>query len=230
MKGIKIGAALVVLGLGVSAGTTQASPHYGGDLCAYDEFKCQKVKRSDTWAKLFPDEHQREMVKRLNRMNVPVINRSWIVIPTNFKDLEYLDLSPFPKQLDEPTGKSHLIVDLSDQAFGAYDASGQLVYWGPMSGGKGYCEDTNSYCRTVKGSFKITRKQGPECVSSKFPLETDGGAPMAYCMHFYRGFAMHGALLPGKHASHGCVRLFQADAKWLSLNFAKIDTPVKVQE
>jgi len=180
MKGIKISAALVVLGLGVSASTTQASSYYGGDLCAYDEFKCQKVKRSDTWAKLFPDEHQRELVKRLNRTSAPVTSRSWIVIPTDYSNLDYMDLSPFPQQLDEPTGKSHILVDLSDQAFGAYDASGQLVYWGPMSGGKGYCEDTNSYCRTAKGSFRIIRKQGPECVSSKFPLETDGVPPKPF--------------------------------------------------
>lgn len=228
MKRLTIAFLLVFTGFGVM-GSAQAGAYYGGELCAYDEFNCVKVKRSDTWAKLFPDERQREMVKRLNRINLPVTNRSWIVVPTSFEGIEYLDLSPFPRHLEEPAKREQLVVDLSDQAFGAYNASGDLIYWGPVSGGKGYCSDTNSYCGTVQGTFRITRKQGPECVSSKFPLETDGGAPMPYCMHFYRGFAMHGANLPGQHASHGCVRLFQSDAAWLSKNFAKIGTPVTVR-
>jgi L,D-transpeptidase ErfK/SrfK len=229
MKVLSMVALFVFAGLG-AIGSAQASPYYGGELCAYDEFNCIKVKRSDTWAKLFPNERERELVKRLNRMNLPVKNRSWIVVPASFDDMTYLDLSPFPRQLDEDTKRKQVIVDLSDQAFAAYDASGQLVHWGPISGGKGFCSDTMEYCRTVTGSFSVTRKQGPECVSSKFPLETDGGAPMPYCMHFFRGFAMHGAALPGRHASHGCVRLFQSDAAWLNKNFAKIGTPVTVQE
>jgi hypothetical protein len=228
MKRLTIAALLVSLGL-TGAGSAQAA-YYGGDLCAYEEFNCVKVKRSDNWAKLFPDERERELVKRLNRMNVPVTNRSWIVVPATFDGLTYLDLSPFPRQLEDSKGRSEVIVDLSDQAFGAYSAKGELIYWGPISGGKRYCSDTQSYCGTAKGSFRVTRKQGPECVSSKFPLETDGGAPMPYCMHFFRGFAMHGALLPGKHASHGCVRLFQSDAAWLSKSFIKIGTPVTVRE
>lgn len=225
---------VIILGLllawGLSATNPAEAGYYGDNLCGYDEFNCVKVKSSDTWAKLFPNERERELVKRLNRMNVPVTNRPWIVVPADFNDLTYLDLSPFPRQLPDSKGENEVVVDLSDQAFGAYNAKGELVYWGPISGGKSYCSDTQSYCGTVKGSFRITRKQGPECVSSKFPLETDGGAPMPYCMHFFRGFAMHGAQLPGQHASHGCIRLFESDAAWLSKSFVRIGTPVTIKE
>lgn len=221
---------LVLASYGLIAPSVQASPHYGADLCGYDEFSCVKVKRSDTWVKLFPNEEQREIVKRLNRMSAPVIYRSWIVIPATFDGVTYLDFAPFPSQLEEKPKREQVIVDLSDQAFAAYDASGNLVHWGPISGGKSYCEDTDEYCNTVKGAFRVFRKQGPECASSKYPLETNGGAPMPYCMHFYRGYAMHGGLLPGKHASHGCVRLFQSDAAWLSKSFVKIGTPVYVRQ
>jgi hypothetical protein len=90
----------------------------------------------DNWTKLFPNQQERERVMRLNRMNVPVTNRSWIVVPTDFKDLSYLDLSPFPHQIEGPVSREQVVVDLSDQAFAAYDSSGKLVYWGPISGGK----------------------------------------------------------------------------------------------
>jgi L,D-transpeptidase ErfK/SrfK len=227
MKRVTIAVLWISLG---AVGTVEAGDYYGGDLCAYEEFNCVKVKSSDTWVNLFPNEHERELVKRLNRMNLPVTNRSWIVVPTSFDGLTYLDLSPFPRQLENSSGREEVIVDLSDQAFGAYDKKGQLVYWGPISGGKGYCPDTESYCATATGSFHVTRKQGLECVSSKFPLETGGGAPMPYCMHFFKGFAMHGSVLPGKNASHGCVRMFTSDAAWLNKSFVKIGTPVTVRD
>lgn len=220
---------VLVISLLVMSTNSFASRYYGGDLCAYPQFECVKVKSGDSWAKLFPDEYQRSLVKRLNRMNLPVTNRSWIVVPTRFSGLSYLDLSPFPRQMEEVPKRETVIIDLSDQAFAAYDTNGTQVYWGPVSGGKGFCPDTMSYCRTITGTYKVERKQGPECVSSKFPLETFGGAPMPYCMHFYRGFAMHGSTLPGRHASHGCVRLMHGDAKWLNEQFTKIGTTVIVR-
>jgi lipoprotein-anchoring transpeptidase ErfK/SrfK len=49
-------------------------------------------------------------------------------------------------------------------------------------------------------------------------------------MHFFKGFAMHGSVLPGKNASHGCVRMFTSDAAWLNKSFVKIGTPVTVRD
>ena len=223
-------AALLTAGLLALSPTASAAKHYGGELCAYPEFDCVKVQRGDTWKKLFPNKKERDMVKRLNRMSASVRNRPWIVVPKKLDDLEYLSLSPFPHQLEEPINRERIVVDLSDQAFAAYNAEGELVHWGPISGGKDYCPDTGAYCGTVTGKFSITRKQGAKCASSKYPIETGGGAPMPYCMHFYRGYAMHEGSLPGRHASHGCVRLFKDDAAWLNKTFAKIGTPVTIQE
>ena len=43
---------------------------------------------------------------------------------------------------------------------------------------------------------------------------------MPYCMHFFRGYALHGSeVVPGFRDSHGCVRLFIEDAKWLNEEF-----------
>ena len=221
-----ISAVLLTVGLATSTATL-AQRNYGSNLCGYSGFKCVKVKRGDTWENLFHNEREREIVKRLNRMNMPVKYRSWIVVPTNLSRMNLLDISPFPAH-KQTNGKKLILVNLSSQAFGAYDASGQLIHWGPVSGGKGYCPDVGRNCNTAIGSFKVYRKQGPECISSKFPIETNGGAPMPYCMHFNGGYALHGSTLPGYHASHGCVRLFFEDAKWLNQDFINIGTNVIV--
>lgn len=216
--------AVVLAGLSTQA---FAQRYYGSHLCGYPGFKCIKVTRGQTWEKLFRDSRDREIVKRLNRTNMPLQYRSWIIVPTNLNSINILDLSPFPLHRDT-NGHKLLLVSLGQQAFGAYDANGELVHWGPISGGKGYCPDIGRNCTTATGDFKVYRKQGTECVSSRFPIETDGGAPMPYCMHFKGGFALHGSTLPGYHDSHGCVRLFFDDAKWLNQDFVSIGTRVLV--
>ncbi|MDP1574826.1 MAG: L,D-transpeptidase [Coxiellaceae bacterium] len=222
-------AALFFGSLGVSESALAAPQYYGKNLCGYPGFTCVKIKRGDTWERLFPNAKQRELVMRFNRTNIPLNYRSWIVVPDNLSSLNPMELSPFPLTRDTH-GKKLIYVSLNKQAFGAYDANGKLVHWGPISGGRGYCADIGIPCNTATGNFKIYRKQGGECISSKFPVETKGGAPMPYCMHFNGGFAVHGSTLPGYNASHGCVRLFPEDAKWLNQDFANIGTPVIVSK
>ena len=220
-------AALFFGTLCVSENALASPQYYGQNLCGYPGFTCVKIHRGDTWEKLFPNARERELVMRFNRTNIPLNYRSWIVVPDHLSSLNEMELSPFPLQRDTH-GKKLIYVSLSKQAFGAYDANGKLVYWGPVSGGRGYCADIGIACNTATGSFKVYRKQGDECISSKFPVETSGGAPMPYCMHFNGGFALHGSTLPGYNASHGCVRLFPEDAKWLNQDFANIGTPVVI--
>lgn len=107
--------------------------------------------------------------------------------------------------------------------------NGRLVRSGRASGGKGYCPDVRRRCRTPIGNFRVYRKQGPGCHSSKYPLPR-GGAPMPYCMHFYRGYAIHGSNnVPNYNASHGCIRVPPSDARWLNRNFMRIGTRVIVK-
>lgn len=195
--------------------------YYGRHLCAYSAFKCIKVQSSDTWARLFPNRRNREIVKRLNRTNMALRHRRWIVVPINIDQIDHMDMSPFPDRI-KPPGKRLLYVNLKLQAFGAYNEQGNLIHWGPVSGGRDWCDDVGRACRSATGTFKIIRKQGVNCESSKFPVETNGGAPMPYCMHYYRGYALHGSTLPGYHDSHGCIRLFFDDAKWLNKHFTRI--------
>ena len=220
---------IVLLSLSLLMTTTSFAEqrYYGRYLCDYAGFKCVKVGKDSTWESLFPNQREREVVMRLNRTNMPVKYRSWIVVPTHLRQINAMELSPFPLHRDTH-GQKLIYVNLTQQAFGAYDEKGSLEYWGPVSGGKGYCPDIGRACHTATGEFKIYRKQGKECKSSRFPIETQGGAPMPYCMHFNGGFALHGSTLPGYNASHGCVRLFPEDAKWLNQNFTSLGTQVIV--
>lgn len=128
------------------------------------------------------------------------------------------------------TGKKVVIFSPKATAWAAYDGNGHLIKTGRASGGKAYCPDVGRSCRTVTGKFSFYSKKGAECKSSKYPIETGGGAPMPYCMHFNRGFALHGSYnVPDHNASHGCVRVLPSAAKWLNENFVDVGTTMIVQ-
>ncbi|MCH9644721.1 MAG: L,D-transpeptidase [Gammaproteobacteria bacterium] len=201
---------------------------YGHGLCKLPSYKCVDVSGKRDWKRLFPDKMKREIAMRLNRTNVSLYYSRTIVVPKSWKNLNYMDLSPFPAHYN--TGnKKLLIVDLSLFAFAAYNADGSLEFWGPATGGKSWCEDLGRSCATKAGQFHIYRIQGSECTSSRYPIEENGGAEMPYCMHYFKGFAVHGSTLSGfRHKSRGCVRLFEEDAKWLNEYFVKRGTRILV--
>lgn len=205
-----------------------SSAYYGRELCKYPEFHCIKVKNSDSWEKRWPNARERDMVMRLNRTNLDMTDRSWVVVPNHLSSIDILDISPFPTTLDTH-GKKLVLVDMSKLAFGAYDEHGQLLRWGPVSGGKSFCPDIGTSCTTPPGEYAVYEKRGEDCFSKTFPVDTRGGAPMPYCMFFHEGYALHGSpAVPGYNASHGCVRLFTEDAKWLNEEFTQDGTKVTV--
>ncbi|MBA3662127.1 MAG: L,D-transpeptidase [Gammaproteobacteria bacterium] len=197
------------------------------ELCDNPKYFCYVVKRGDTWQKLFKEPEQVNLVMRINRMNTRLHKGMTIAIPKTISN-DPLLYSPLPNDIDPP-GEKVIIVSLGQLAFGAYGANGRLEYWGPISGGKSYCADVRSRCSTPPGRYRIYTKQGSGCFSTKFPVGK-GGAPMPYCMFFKGGFALHGSpTVPGYHDSHGCVRLFTNDAKWLNQEFDDGHTRVIVK-
>lgn len=135
----------------------------------------------------------------------------------------------FPEKR-EATGKKVFIFDPKATAWAAYDAQGNRVNTGSASGGKDFCEDTGRGCRTVTGTYKVYSKKGEDCTSSLYPIETNGGARMPYCMHFHGGYSIHAAYeVPNYNASHGCVRVLPSAAKWLSQDFIDVGTTVIVK-
>lgn len=193
--------------------------NFNRNLCHTNGYDCFKVRYSDSWESLFPDSAKRYLVMRVNRMNIPLSSGMIIAVPRNLDNLEYMMLAPFPQTV-EPSFNNLIVVSFKQHAFAAYERNGYLVHWGPVSAGRGWCEDINRACNTPHGSFYVYSRGDESCKSTKFPIPK-GGAPMPYCMFFYRGFAMHGGDLPGYHASHGCIRLFREDAEWLNKNFVE---------
>lgn len=198
------------------------SPYYGTGLCAYPQFQCIKVGRGETWEKLFPNPEQRDIVQKLNRSYNYLWAGKEIVVPRDLEHLTILDVAPFPQRIDER--ERQIIVDQEKLAWGAYDQNGQLVGWGPISSGRDKCSDSNRSCRTMTGIFRVFSKENQNCKSDVYPIGK-GGAKMPYCMYFHKGFALHGSDdIPGYRASHGCVRMFIQDAKWLNEHFTEIST------
>jgi lipoprotein-anchoring transpeptidase ErfK/SrfK len=209
--------ALVILSQ--TAGAKSKSNSFTSQLCQQSGYECYKVKKGETWAKLFPNEEDRLVVKKINRMNTPLFAGKTIALPTTGVG-SHMDHAPFPSRLDDDLGGKAIVIDLSDLAFGAYNENGELENWGPISTGKSYCADIGRGCSTPTGSFAIYTKQGAGCKSTKYPVGK-GGAPMPYCMFFKGGFALHGSpTVPGYNDSHGCVRLFTDDARWLNQEFS----------
>lgn len=215
-KSVAISIAMM-LSLTVNNCAQAASGYYGSKLCTEEGYKCYKTRRGDTWNKLFPDEKHRDLVRRINRMNVSLPHGVNIAVPDDI-NADPMKYSPFPAN-SEATGTRYIEVSLSKLAFGAYDESGVLQYWGPISSARGYCPDLHHGCHTPTGVFAVYGKGGAGCVSSKFPIGR-GGAPMPYCMYFHGGFALHGSYdVAGYNASHGCIRMYIEDAKWLNRTF-----------
>ncbi len=212
----------IIMGLLMQSLVFAKVHRYGERYCNESRYYCVKVQRGDSWERLWPDSHERDVVRRLNRMNVPLQRGMIIAVPNDIHYTSTWDISPFPHQ-KQGTGRKTVIFNQKHLAWGAYNEYGDLVRWGPAAGGQRYCADVNRRCRTVVGSFSMYHKKDHTCYSKKYPLGK-GGAPMPHCMFFYRGYAFHGSpVVPGYHASHGCIRLFNEDAQWLNLEF--IDLP-----
>lgn len=203
-----------------------ANPRYGEKLCQSPDYFCMKIKKGESWEQLFPDAEERDMVRRINRMNVTLRPGMIIAVPKNIDRLTIYDVSPFPRYIHSD-GEKTIYVSQKKLAWAAYDQDGELLWWGPISSGMRRCPGVIGGCSTPTGSFRIIRKQDADCVSTVFPRRADGndgGALMPYCMHFFRGYALHGSYdVPGYRASHGCVRMFVEDARWLNEEF--VDLP-----
>ncbi|MBI1975255.1 MAG: L,D-transpeptidase [Parcubacteria group bacterium] len=187
----------------------------------------QQFGAMPTWQALWPDERAREIVMKLNRMNVVLRPGMIIAVPDDMVGKTFMDYSPFPLRIESPQEKL-VIWDPQELAWAAYAADGTLVRWGPGVGGMDYCADVKRSCRTIVGTFRVFRKEGPDFQSNKYPLgcRRPRCAPMPHFMQFHSaGYGLHASTdVPGHNASHGCIRLFLEDAKWLSLEFVDVSS------
>jgi lipoprotein-anchoring transpeptidase ErfK/SrfK len=114
-------------------------------------------------------------------------------------------------------------VDLTEQVL-YYVEDGQVVRTMPVSSGNGksYRTQTGRRARglTPVGTFRVQRRIRGVRVSYLGVLHNP--------LYFYGGYAIHGSSsVPGYPASHGCIRVTQADGRWL-FDRAPVGTPVIV--
>jgi hypothetical protein len=216
---------IVFVSMILTLNVSWSQKRFGENLCTSPDYFCIAVKKTDSWDTLFPNAEEQDIVRRINRMNIPLRPGMIVAVPKNIERLTIYDVSPFPRYI-ESEGEKAIYVSQKQLAWGAYDESGELLWWGPLSSGGGGCPGIEGNCKTPAGSFRIIRKQDIDCISTSFPRRRDGnngGAEMPYCMHFFRGYALHGSdSVPGYRASHGCVRMFIEDARWLNEEFINL--------
>ncbi len=214
-------AAFAILSLSLAGIGHAANERYPSAHCEDPGITCREVEKGESWESLWPDPTDRDWAKRVNRMNVRLRQGMMVAVPSPKEPGKGLALQPFASRIDPP-GEKQVWIDLENLVWGAYDAEGRLLKWGPTSGGKDWCPDIDQQCRTPDGEFFVQRKGSVRCKSGKFPIPT-GGAPMPYCMYFHGGYAIHGSPeVPGHRASHGCVRVFPEDARWLNEEFVEL--------
>ncbi|MCC5015925.1 MULTISPECIES: L,D-transpeptidase [Legionella] len=205
--------------------TAWSQTRYGETLCKEPDYFCIKIKNGQSWNSLFPNDEEKDIVRRVNRMNITLRAGMVIAVPRNIDRLTIYDVSPFPRYI-EPEGEKTIYISQKKLAWGAYDEDGELLWWGPISSGEGKCPGVIGGCSTPSGAYRIIRKQDIDCISTAFPRRADGnngGAEMPFCMHFFRGYALHGSeTVPGYRASHGCIRMFTEDARWLNEEFVEL--------
>jgi hypothetical protein len=149
-------------------------------------------------------QQQTAILEKLNRADAAHLRRlRQLVVPLDWDENE-LSYSPFP--IDFPAvgdAPRFLIVAQREQAFAAYEG-GRLVKWGPVSSGR------QAY-PTPEGLVHLNwRSRGRHStVNPNWYME------WYFNFHNTRGLALHAYDLPGRPASHACVRLLNRDAKWI---------------
>ena len=126
-----------------------------------------------------------------------------LIIPNKI-EADFLKYSPFPTQLEILSDvKKFVVFSYPIQAYAAYE-NGKLMKWGPTSMGK-------KAAKTKTGlMFANWKKElAISTVNKSWKL------PYNFNIHNHLGIGWHQFDLPGYPASHSCLRLLMADAKWM---------------
>jgi lipoprotein-anchoring transpeptidase ErfK/SrfK len=151
-----------------------------------------------------PDDGRIAILEKLNRSDARNLGRlEQLVVPSRW-DAAELDYSPLPQRVTALASyPKAIVVDQVHQIFGAFE-DGQLVRWGPVSSGR----RTNP---TPSGLFHLNWKSRGRhsTVNPAWYME------WYFNFHNRRGLALHKYALPGRPASHACIRLLERDARWI---------------
>ena len=150
------------------------------------------------------NEKQIALLEKLNRSDRNhLIRLQRIIVPDRW-DLDELAYSPLPISYKQARRfPKAIVVYKPGQVFGAYQR-GKLVRWGPVSTGA-------KSSRTPAGLFHLNWK----ATLKRSTLNRNWLLPWYFNFQNKRGHSFHQYELPGRPASHGCVRLLQRDATWI---------------
>lgn len=160
------------------------------------------------------------IVELSNRVRTQyILQRHELLIPDSFP-ADYRAYAPYPlAYAGADTIAKLFIIDKYTQTFGAY-ANGQLVRWGLVSTG---IQDE----ATPNGRFTFNWRDAVR-LSSEAPAGEVWEMRWVWNFQEARGIHVHQYHLPiGTPASHGCVRLSEADARW-NFDWADKNTVVLV--
>lgn len=124
------------------------------------------------------------------------------------KQVQPIGYVPAPPDL-----ATKLIIDIGTQSWHHYK-NGNHIKSGVVATG-------SSGTSTPRGSFRAGIKQRYKR-SSLYPRPR-GGAPMNYAIQVRGDIFLHEGYLPGYPASHGCIRVWTSDAKYLWKNIRRGD-------
>lgn len=150
-----------------------------------------------------------QLVELLNRRTLQSAELGdTLIVPTEF-GLDFRAYSPFPRYYPGArTTDKVFIIHKGVQAFAAYE-HGKLKRWGVVNTG------SPEKTPTPNGRFNFNWKEEYR-ISSMSPPDEDWEMHWVFNFHNARGIHIHQYTMPtGGPMSHGCVRLIDADAKWI---------------
>lgn len=127
---------LLLIGIFTTLNIEAQAINYGQYICKQPGYSCITIGYNQSWNLLWPNAEERDVVQRLNRMNIPLQPGMTIAVPLN-RNLTAMDIAPFTDEIT-PQNTKVIVVSLQALAWGAYSETGKLVKWGPISGGKNF--------------------------------------------------------------------------------------------
>ncbi|MEM1041303.1 MAG: L,D-transpeptidase [Bacteroidota bacterium] len=148
------------------------------------------------------------LIEFINYVRVQELRTGDTLIVPSRVDLDMRAYAPFPRRYEGGAELDKLfVIDKEVQAWAAYEY-GRLKRWGVVNTGA-------PGSRTPGGRYNFNW-QVEERISSESPPGEEWLMRWVFNFHRTRGFHVHQYTMPtGAPASHGCVRLIAADAKWI---------------
>ncbi len=163
--------------------------------------------KQDSIKKSFKDKYtgtDLQIIYSLNRRDAETIFKAdSIIIPDKFDD-DFLAYSPFPYTIKELEAVDKIaIFSYPIQAYALYE-NGELIKWGPTSmGSKKHKTPNGLYFANWKGEEIKSTFDDEWILKWNFNIQNE------------EGIGWHQYTLPGYPASHSCLRLLEADAKFM---------------